>query len=86
MNPEHDVCYYGLRVGCPNATLADCRTCADRLTRAVDQLVGSTASNDGEANYSGNAAFDDAVSEHFSRMSDTLISYSKEAAELPSVR
>jgi hypothetical protein len=56
------------------------------LTRAVDQLVGSTASNDGEANYSGNAAFDDAVSEHFSRMSDTLISYSKEAAELPSVR
>ncbi|MFZ0926928.1 MAG: hypothetical protein WCE82_05620 [Halobacteriota archaeon] len=78
MNQEHDVCYYGLRVGCPNATLADCRTCADRLTRAVDQLAGSMAAKDGEADHGGSAAFDDDVSEHFSCVRDTLISYSKE--------
>ncbi|MGA3198774.1 MAG: hypothetical protein ABSD89_05145 [Halobacteriota archaeon] len=78
MNQEHDVCYYGLHVGCPNATLPDCRMCADRLTRAVDRLASSMAANDGEAYYSGNAAFDDAISEHFSCMSDTLTSYSKE--------
>jgi hypothetical protein len=52
--------------------------CADRLTRAVDRLASSMAANDGEAYYSGNAAFDDAISEHFSCMSDTLTSYSKE--------
>jgi hypothetical protein len=41
MKQERNVCYYGLRVGCPNATLPDCRTCANRLTRAIDRLLGS---------------------------------------------
>ncbi len=77
-NQEHDVCYYGLRVGCPNATLPDCRTCADRLTRAVDRLAGSMAANDGEADQSGSTALGDDASEHSSYLSDTLISYSKE--------
>jgi hypothetical protein len=36
------------------------------------------AANDGEVNHRGSAAFDDECSEHFSGLSDTLISYSKE--------
>ncbi|MGB9371228.1 MAG: hypothetical protein WCB79_04770 [Halobacteriota archaeon] len=78
MNQERNVCYYGLRVGCPNATLPDCRTCANRLTRAVDRLLGSMTAYDHKADHSGNAAFGNDVSTQVSDLRDALVNYSKE--------
>ncbi len=41
MAPSNDnVCYYGLHFGCLNATRgAECRECAERLTRAVQRIL-----------------------------------------------
>jgi|GEM_PF-1229869 len=42
MTTENSVCFYGLRVGCPSASNPNCRTCADRLTHAVNEMLRST--------------------------------------------
>jgi len=43
---SEQVCYYGLRVGCPNATNPNCQLCAERLTRAVNQMLRSVTTSD----------------------------------------
>ena len=71
-------CYYGLRVGCPNATNLNCRLCAERLTRAVDQMLRSVATSDTEANCSAGASIGDGGTEHISDLSSTVFSYARE--------
>ena len=39
MTRNKNVCYYGLHVGCLNATSPDCRTCAEHLTHAVNHMA-----------------------------------------------
>jgi hypothetical protein len=48
MTPENNVCYYGLRIGCPSATNPDCRLCAERLTHAVNQVLRSMEASGAE--------------------------------------
>ena len=70
MTPENNACYYGLRIGCPNATNPDCRLCAERLTQAVNQVLRSMeVSNAGTRNTTNESLIDN-VSERFSDLSD----------------
>ncbi len=39
MTTKQNVCYYGLHIGCLNATSPDCRTCAEHLTHAVTYVA-----------------------------------------------
>jgi hypothetical protein len=74
---RQQACYYGLRVGCPNATNLNCRLCAERLTRAVDQMQRSVTGG-AEANCSAGASIGDGGTEHISDLSSTVLSYVRE--------
>ena len=75
---QGQACYYGLRIGCPNATSANCRQCAERLTRAADQTLCSVTTNDEEASRGAGAPFGDDRNGHISDQSSILLSYSRE--------
>ena len=63
---NEQACHYGLRVGCPNATNPNCQLCAERLTRAVNQMLRSVTTSDAEANRSAGASIDDDSTEYSS--------------------
>jgi hypothetical protein len=75
---REQACYYGLRVGCPNATNLNCRLCAERLTRAVYQMLRSVTTSDTEANYSASTSKGDGGTKHISDLSSTVLSYARE--------
>ncbi|MGZ4891528.1 MAG: hypothetical protein ACXV2B_04625 [Halobacteriota archaeon] len=84
---SEQVCYYGLRVGCPNATNPNCQLCAERLTHAVNQVLRSGTASDAEANRSAGAliddgsagaSIDDGSTEHISDLRSTVLSYARE--------
>ena len=52
MTTKNTVCYYGLHIGCVNAYDPNCRKCAERLTNAVNQVLGPTAPNNAETHFS----------------------------------
>ncbi len=42
MAPSKNICYYGRRFGCLNAThAAECTQCAERLTHAIQHVLYS---------------------------------------------
>jgi hypothetical protein len=75
---SEQVCYYGLRVGCPNATNPNCQLCAERLTRAVNQMLRSVTTSDAEENRSAGASIDDGSTEYISDLRSTVLSYARE--------
>jgi len=75
---NEQVCYYGLRVGCPNASNPTCQLCAERLTRAVNQILRSVTTSDAEANRSAGASNDDGSTEYVSDLRGTVLSYARE--------
>ncbi|MGD0171145.1 MAG: hypothetical protein ABSB81_03355 [Halobacteriota archaeon] len=66
---QEQACYYGLRIGCPNATNPNCRLCAERLTHAVDQMLRSMAASDGRTSNTTNESMIDDLAERFSDLS-----------------
>lgn len=77
MNQEQ-ACYYGLRVGCPNATNPNCQLCADRLARAVNQMLRYATTSNAEVNRCPSVSMDDASTEHNSDLRSTVLSYARE--------
>jgi hypothetical protein len=77
MNQEQ-ACYYGLRVGCPNATNPNCQLCAERLARAVNQMLRYVTTSNAEVNRRPGASMDDASTEHNSDLRSTVLSYARE--------
>jgi hypothetical protein len=75
---SEQVCYYGLRVGCPNATNPNCQLCAERLTRAVNQILRSVITSDAEVKRSAGASIDDGSTEHISDLRSMVLSYARE--------
>jgi hypothetical protein len=71
-------CYYGLRVGCPNATNSNCRLCVERLTRAVGQMLHSLTTSETETNCSAGASIGDGCTKHISDLSNTMLNYARE--------
>jgi hypothetical protein len=78
MMMSEQVCYYGLHIGCPNATNPNCQLCAKRLTRAVNQMLRSVPTSDAETNRSAGASIDDGSSEYISALRSTVLSYARE--------
>lgn len=66
---QEQACYYGLRIGCPNATNPNCRLCAERLTHAVDQMLRSMEASDGRTSNTTNESMIDDLAERFSDLS-----------------
>jgi hypothetical protein len=77
MNQEQ-ACYYGLRVGCPNATNPNCQLCAERLARAVNQMLRYVTTSNAEVNSRPGVSMDDASTEHNSDLLSTMLSYARE--------
>lgn len=74
---DEQVCYYGLRIGCPNATNPTCQLCAERLTRAVNQILHSVTASDAEGNHSAGVSNDDGGTEYVSDLRGTVLSYAR---------
>ena len=52
METKNAACYYGLHIGCVNTyNDPNCRKCAERLTKAVHQVLRPTAPNNAETHF-----------------------------------
>ncbi|MFZ0012132.1 MAG: hypothetical protein WAL97_09610 [Halobacteriota archaeon] len=75
---HEQACYYGLRVGCPNATNPNCRLCAERLARAVNQMLRPMTTSDADASRSAGASIGDDGTDHILDLSSPVLSYARE--------
>ena len=75
---QEQLCYYGFRVGCPEATNPNCRMCAERLAGAVGQMQRSARTRDLETTGNADVSFGDDGSSYVSDLSRALLSYSRE--------